>query len=267
MSEMQAQCWICPICHDDHRMPDPYTGNPECDILDLIKLRSSHTDLAKQLAEIQDVDLHSAHERIKDLGIHIREQAEKLAKAEAENARLKHINPIVDQVERLETENARLQEKVELWVCEEEYRNEYKLRAALKERIADLEAENTRLTRVIAQELSENDELGSEYTYVNALREENARLKDELKHSHAMLKHKSDDEIVAKARQLYGPAGFRHVSSMLDKIDRLEQQLKIAKDFIEPIVRSIGQPPFPRAAARRALEQIEALENEKGGEG
>lgn len=35
-----------------------------------------------------------------------------------------------------------------------------------------------RLRRVIAKELTENDELGSEFTYVNSLREENKRLRE-----------------------------------------------------------------------------------------
>jgi septal ring factor EnvC (AmiA/AmiB activator) len=45
--------------------------------------------------------------------------------------------------------------------------------------LKDLEAEITRLHRVIARELTENDELGAEYTYVNALREELQAIKAE----------------------------------------------------------------------------------------
>ena len=37
-----------------------------------------------------------------------------------------------------------------------------------------------RLTKVIAKEFNENDELGTEYIYVNILREENARLRKAL---------------------------------------------------------------------------------------
>lgn len=40
----------------------------------------------------------------------------------------------------------------------------------LKAKLAQAEAEIERLNRVIAKELSENDELGAEYTYVNALK-------------------------------------------------------------------------------------------------
>ncbi len=39
-------------------------------------------------------------------------------------------------------------------------------------------AEVERLNKIIAKELSENDELGAEYTYVNALRGEVERLRD-----------------------------------------------------------------------------------------
>ena len=46
---------------------------------------------------------------------------------------------------------------------------QYKKDAAL---IAARDAKIDRLHRVIAQELTENDELGSEYTYVNALKDE-----------------------------------------------------------------------------------------------
>jgi hypothetical protein len=41
-------------------------------------------------------------------------------------------------------------------------------------------AEIQRLNRVIAKELTENDELGCEYTYINVLREENKALLAEL---------------------------------------------------------------------------------------
>lgn len=41
----------------------------------------------------------------------------------------------------------------------------------VRERIAELEEENTRLTRIIAKELTENGELGSEFVYVQALKE------------------------------------------------------------------------------------------------
>lgn len=42
-----------------------------------------------------------------------------------------------------------------------------------------LRAENARLLRVIAKELTENDDLGAEFTYVNALKAENSMLKEE----------------------------------------------------------------------------------------
>lgn len=54
----------------------------------------------------------------------------------------------------------------------------------MSRRIDELEADrdslkrgNTRLLRIIARELTENDELGSEFVYVNALREELKELK------------------------------------------------------------------------------------------
>ena len=45
-----------------------------------------------------------------------------------------------------------------------------------------LDVEVERLKRIIAKELTENDELGREYTYVNALIDENKRLRDEVEH-------------------------------------------------------------------------------------
>lgn len=47
--------------------------------------------------------------------------------------------------------------------------------------IEKLEAEISRLHRVIAKELTENDELGCEYTYVNILRADKAKLVEALK--------------------------------------------------------------------------------------
>jgi len=50
---------------------------------------------------------------------------------------------------------------------------------ALMSRIAQLSSEVERLTKLIAKELNENDELGAEYTYVNILKAEVERLKRE----------------------------------------------------------------------------------------
>lgn len=44
------------------------------------------------------------------------------------------------------------------------------------------EHEVKKLNRIILKELTENDELGAEYTYVNALREENKKLREALEH-------------------------------------------------------------------------------------
>lgn len=44
---------------------------------------------------------------------------------------------------------------------------------------AELIAEVRRLRRVIAKELTENDELGCEYTYVNVLKRENGKLREQ----------------------------------------------------------------------------------------
>lgn len=49
------------------------------------------------------------------------------------------------------------------------------------DRIAQLEAENKRLERIIAKELTENDELGSEFVYVGALKAQNKQLREALK--------------------------------------------------------------------------------------
>lgn len=46
---------------------------------------------------------------------------------------------------------------------------------SLKAKLADSEAEIERLKKIIAHELSENDELGCEYTYVGILRDKLAR--------------------------------------------------------------------------------------------
>lgn len=48
--------------------------------------------------------------------------------------------------------------------------------------ILELIAEIRRLNKIIAQEVSENDELGSEFTYVMALKDENRRLREALEH-------------------------------------------------------------------------------------
>lgn len=45
---------------------------------------------------------------------------------------------------------------------------------------SDAKQEITRLHRIIAKELTENDELGAEYTYVLTLKDENARLREAL---------------------------------------------------------------------------------------
>lgn len=47
--------------------------------------------------------------------------------------------------------------------------------------IKELYDEIIRLKKIIAQELTENDELGSEFTYVMALKEEAARLREGLR--------------------------------------------------------------------------------------
>jgi hypothetical protein len=47
----------------------------------------------------------------------------------------------------------------------------------LKDENEKQKREIARLHRVIAKELTENDELGCEYTYVNALREDCRRLR------------------------------------------------------------------------------------------
>lgn len=52
-----------------------------------------------------------------------------------------------------------------------------KERDQARARVRELEAEVERLQRILARELSENDELGAEYAYVVALKNENARLK------------------------------------------------------------------------------------------
>lgn len=49
-----------------------------------------------------------------------------------------------------------------------------------QERVDALESEVERLKRIVARELSENDELGSEYVYVVALKEDNIRLREAL---------------------------------------------------------------------------------------
>ena len=50
----------------------------------------------------------------------------------------------------------------------------------LKSEIKELELENERLKKIIAKELSENDELGSEFVLVNILKKQNAKYKDAL---------------------------------------------------------------------------------------
>lgn len=52
--------------------------------------------------------------------------------------------------------------------------------AASREALPKLLDEVERLKKIIARELSENDELGSEFTYVIALKEENAQLRKAL---------------------------------------------------------------------------------------
>lgn len=61
-----------------------------------------------------------------------------------------------------------------------------------------LRTENQRLKKIIAKELSENDELGCEYTYVNILKDENQRLREALEkaktyicceHGHNCMRH------------------------------------------------------------------------------
>ena len=49
------------------------------------------------------------------------------------------------------------------------------------DRITQLEAENANLKKIIAKELSENDDCGSEFVIARISREENAKLKDALK--------------------------------------------------------------------------------------
>lgn len=56
--------------------------------------------------------------------------------------------------------------------------------------LAKQEIEIYRLSRVIAKELSENDELGAEYTYVNSLRADLAIAKEALE---KISKNKTDD--------------------------------------------------------------------------
>lgn len=53
-----------------------------------------------------------------------------------------------------------------------------------------------RLTRVIARELTENDELGCEYTYVNALRDDLETLSGSI--TRASLAHAKKDELLSK---------------------------------------------------------------------
>lgn len=51
-----------------------------------------------------------------------------------------------------------------------------------------LQGENERLHRVIAKELTENDEIGAEYTYVVCLQDENRKLRELLHDLNAVLK-------------------------------------------------------------------------------
>jgi hypothetical protein len=51
-----------------------------------------------------------------------------------------------------------------------------------------LTKEVERLKKIIAKEFNENDELGCEYTYVNILKDENAKLKDKNKRLVAKLR-------------------------------------------------------------------------------
>ena len=57
----------------------------------------------------------------------------------------------------------------------------------LQAQLAEAQAEIKRLKRVVAQELSENDGLGSEYTYVNTLKEQLAQEREKRERYEAAL--------------------------------------------------------------------------------
>ena len=87
-------------------------------------------------------------------------------------------NRYICSVDDYENESQRpmikyFEEKPVLWIENSAY-------DALKQERDALKAEVARLIKVIAKELTENDELGCEYAYVNSLREENAALQAKL---------------------------------------------------------------------------------------
>lgn len=55
---MQAQCWICPFCHDDH------ARNQECDINDLKKEIASLKEINSKLVEVTLVEWEMKCEKL-----------------------------------------------------------------------------------------------------------------------------------------------------------------------------------------------------------
>jgi len=84
------------------------------------------------------------------------------------------------------------------------------------------EAEIKRLHRVIAKELTENDELGCEYTYVNALRSVNKKLFDAL------------DEYDKKFTAMMAVADRNKITLVPSGIDALREIARKAIDGVKP---------------------------------
>lgn len=142
------------------------------------------------------------------------------------------------------------------------------------------EREVERLKRVIAQELSENDELGAEYTYVRALKEDVARLlrrhKKRLKKNSALAwqadhqKLKLGELGLADEFAMYGCDSIERVGEALlharSRIARLQKQLAVAVEALKGCGRrGCGTGIFEGGRCQcydEALSKIETVQKE-----
>lgn len=130
----------------------------------LIDKKTGQPVLPRMLASPVDIDVINVREVLPG-------DADLEAEIEQLNARL---SIEMDRLKVSEACNNVLEAEIEQWKIENK-----ELWHDLQE-AGELRSEIDRLKRVIAKELSENDELGCEYTYVNALRDANIKLREAL---------------------------------------------------------------------------------------
>lgn len=102
----------------------------------------------------------------------------------------------------------------------------------------ELLVENDRLRRIIAKELSENDDLGTEFTYVCALKEENRQIREKLSVAEEALS-------VSEGKRKFLLENFyeeKHETSM--KIHSLERSLDIAMGALEKFANAKRRTVF-----------------------